>query len=112
MIDDLADATWDCELDDLCLRIGHRFGRTDLRRRMRDYVRALLGPVGSKNAWQLAEYAGHCAPGGLQKRRGPLAPSPHDRRCQASSGASVISWSMRPIPAGDLTCCDFCTTST
>ncbi|MDQ1041373.1 SRSO17 transposase [Streptomyces sp. V3I8] len=67
MIDDLADATWDRELNDLFLRIGHRFGRADLRRRMRDYVRALLGPVGRKNGWQLAEYAGHRTPDGLQR---------------------------------------------
>ncbi|MFF7603419.1 hypothetical protein ACFZA7_52615 [Streptomyces mirabilis] len=50
-IDDLADAAWDRELNDLFLRTGHRFGRADLRRRMRDYVRALLGPVGRKNGW-------------------------------------------------------------
>ncbi|MGW5654839.1 IS701 family transposase [Streptomyces humi] len=67
MIDDLPDATWDRELDDLFLRIGHRFGRADLRRRMRDYVRALLGPVGRKNGWQLAEHAGHRTPDGLQR---------------------------------------------
>ncbi|MFE3854537.1 IS701 family transposase [Streptomyces griseorubiginosus] len=67
MIDDLSDATWDRELDDLFLRIGHRFGRADLRRRMRDYVRALLGPVGRKNGWQLAEHAGHRTPDGLQR---------------------------------------------
>ncbi|MDX3729757.1 transposase [Streptomyces caniscabiei] len=67
MIDDLADATWDRELDDLFLRIGHRFGRADLRRRMRDHVRALLGPVGRKNGWQLAEQAGHRTPDGLQR---------------------------------------------
>ncbi|WP_052412090.1 IS701 family transposase [Streptomyces mutabilis] len=67
MIDDLADATWGRELDDLFLRIGHRFGRADLRRRMRDYVRALLGPVGRKNGWQLAEHAGHRTPDGLQR---------------------------------------------
>jgi SRSO17 transposase len=67
VIDDLADATWDRELDDLFLRIGHRFGRADLRRRMRDYVRALLGPVGRKNGWQLAEHAGHRTPDGLQR---------------------------------------------
>ncbi|MGW6793997.1 IS701 family transposase, partial [Streptomyces chartreusis] len=52
-MDDLADTTWDRELDDLSLRIGHHFGRADLRRRMRDYVRALLGPVGRKNGRQL-----------------------------------------------------------
>ncbi|MEU7560368.1 IS701 family transposase [Streptomyces eurythermus] len=49
------------------MRIGHRFGRADLRRRMRGYVRALLGPVGRKNGWQLAEHAGHRTPDGLQR---------------------------------------------
>ncbi len=57
---------WAEELDEVLLRVGHRFGRADLRRRMRDYVRALLGPVGRKNSWQLAEYAGHGAPHGFQ----------------------------------------------
>ena len=32
---------------------------------MRDYVRGLLGPVGRKNGWQLAEYAGHATPDGI-----------------------------------------------
>ncbi|MFJ8009998.1 transposase [Streptomyces fagopyri] len=67
MIDDLAAAAWDRELDDLLLCIGHRFGRADLRRRTRDDVRALLGPVGRKNGWQLAEYADHHTPAGLQR---------------------------------------------
>jgi SRSO17 transposase len=34
---------------------------------MQDYVRGLLGPVGRKNGWQLAEYAGHGTPDGLQR---------------------------------------------
>lgn len=67
MIDDLADATWDRELNDLFLCVGHRFGRADLRSRMHDYVRALLGPVGRKNGWQLAEHAGHRTADGLQR---------------------------------------------
>ncbi|MFB7444860.1 transposase [Streptomyces mirabilis] len=33
---------------------------------MRDYIRGLLGPVGRKNSRQLAEYAGHATPYGLQ----------------------------------------------
>jgi hypothetical protein len=66
VIDDLADATWDRELDDLFLRIGHRFGRADLRRRMRDYGRALL-PIGRNNGWQLAEHAGHRTLEGQQR---------------------------------------------
>ncbi|MFF7234526.1 IS701 family transposase [Streptomyces sioyaensis] len=38
----------------------------DLRRRMRAYVHGLIGPVGRKNSWQLAEHAGHPSPAGLQ----------------------------------------------
>ncbi|MER6374730.1 transposase [Streptomyces mirabilis] len=57
---------WDLELDDLFVTIGHRFGRVELRRRMRDYVRGLLAPVARKNSWQLAEQAGHATPDGLQ----------------------------------------------
>ncbi|MEF9902169.1 IS701 family transposase [Streptomyces sp. P9-A2] len=53
-------------MDDLFLTIGHRFGRVELRRRMRDYVRGLLAPVARKNSWQLAEQAGHSTPDGLQ----------------------------------------------
>ncbi|MER6267746.1 IS701 family transposase [Streptomyces sp900105755] len=33
---------------------------------MRDYVRGLLAPVGRTNGWQLAQYAGHRDPAGLQ----------------------------------------------
>ncbi|MFE7112627.1 IS701 family transposase [Streptomyces sp. NPDC057575] len=66
MITEHATAQWDLELDDLFLAIGHRFGRVELRRRMRDYVRGLLAPVARKNSWQLAEQAGHSTPDGLQ----------------------------------------------
>ena len=54
-----ATACWEAELDDLLLRVGGRFGRVEPRRRMRDYVRGLLGPIGRKNSWQPAEHAGH-----------------------------------------------------
>ena len=57
---------WDRELDDLFLTVGHRFRRVEPRRRMRDYVRGLLGPVSRKNSWQLAEHVGHRTPDGLQ----------------------------------------------
>uniref|UniRef100_UPI000B01428E IS701 family transposase n=1 Tax=Streptomyces hirsutus TaxID=35620 RepID=UPI000B01428E len=66
MITEYAAAQWDLELDDLFLTIGHRFGRVELRRRVRDYVRGLLAPVARKNSWQLAEQAGHPTPDGLQ----------------------------------------------
>ncbi len=58
---------WDAELDSLLLRVGERFSRIEPRRQMRDYVRGLLGPVGRKNSWQIAEYAGHATPHGLQR---------------------------------------------
>jgi SRSO17 transposase len=58
---------WDAELESLLQRVGGRFGRVEPRRRMRDYVRGLLGPVGRKNSWQIAEYAGHGTPHGLQR---------------------------------------------
>ncbi|WP_260328719.1 transposase [Streptomyces sp. Ag109_O5-1] len=54
------------ELEELFLQTGVRFARVETRRRMRDYIRGLLGPVGRKNSWQLAEYAGHATPHGLQ----------------------------------------------
>lgn len=58
---------WQTELDSLLLRLGERFHRREPRLRMRDYVRGLLGPVSRKNGWQLAEYAGHATPDGLQR---------------------------------------------
>jgi len=66
VIDDVPASVWEQELEELFLRIGHRFPRVEPRRRMRDYVRGLLGPVGRKNSWQLAEFAGHPTPDGLQ----------------------------------------------
>ncbi|MFJ5724563.1 hypothetical protein [Streptomyces sp. NPDC093149] len=58
---------WDAELDSLLLRVGERFGRAEPRRRMRDHVRGLLGSVGRKNSWQIAEHAGQDTPYGLQR---------------------------------------------
>ncbi|WP_425587181.1 IS701 family transposase [Streptomyces violaceusniger] len=66
MQDDVQPDEWARELEEVLLRVGHRFGRADLRRRMRAYVHGLLGPVGRKNGWQLAEYVGHSSPAGLQ----------------------------------------------
>jgi SRSO17 transposase len=58
---------WTAELESLFARVAPRFGRVEVRRRMQDYVRGLLGPVGRKNSWQVAEYAGHGTPDGLQR---------------------------------------------
>lgn len=67
MIDERAVEIWNDELEELFLRTGHRFKRVEPRRRMRDYIRGLMGPVGRKNGWQLAEYAGHQTPDRLQR---------------------------------------------
>ena len=56
---------WKAELELVLARVGGRFGRADLRWRMRDYVRGTLAPGGRKNGWQLAEWAGHRDPAGL-----------------------------------------------
>jgi SRSO17 transposase len=66
VIHDVPTNAWDLELEELFLRTGARFCRVEARRRMRGYVRGLLGPVGRKNSWQLTEYAGHATPHGLQ----------------------------------------------
>jgi SRSO17 transposase len=66
VINDVLTSSWEQELEELFLRTGARFARVEARRRMRDYVRGLLGPVGRKNSWQLAEYAGHATPDALQ----------------------------------------------
>lgn len=66
MTDDVPANEWEQELEELFLQVGHRFSRVEPRRRMRGYVRGLLGPVGRKNSWQLAEFAGHSTPDGLQ----------------------------------------------
>ncbi|MFG2363912.1 hypothetical protein ACGFY3_20025 [Streptomyces mirabilis] len=65
---------------------------------MRDYVRALLGPVGRKNGWQLAEYAGHhtvgCPTPWSAIRCSTLASCP-----SASATASLASTSLASCPA-------------
>ncbi|MGK5533595.1 IS701 family transposase [Streptomyces sp. URMC 129] len=80
MQDDVRPDVWSAELEELLVRIGHRFGRGDLRRRMRAYVHGLLGPVGRKNGWQLAEYAGHRTPSGLQHLLGRACWDPDEIR--------------------------------
>jgi hypothetical protein len=43
-------------------RIAGRFARAEPRRRALAYLRGLLGNVGRKNGWQLAEHAGERTP--------------------------------------------------
>lgn len=53
---------WAAELEAVFARVAGRFGRANLRWRMRDYVRGLLGQAARENGWQLAEWAGHRTP--------------------------------------------------
>jgi len=46
---DAESGVWAAELESLLLGMGERFARVEPRRRMRDYARGLLGPVGRKN---------------------------------------------------------------
>lgn len=58
---------WADQFGSLCDRLAGCFGRRDLRRRVRGYLRGLLGRVSRKNMWQLAEYLGDETPHGLQR---------------------------------------------
>lgn len=58
---------WTAELDSVFARVAGRFARADLRWRMRDCARGLLGRATRKNGWQLAEWAGHRTPDGFQR---------------------------------------------
>lgn len=54
-------------LDRLHERIAHRFGRAEVRARVRRYLDGLLGRVARKNGWQLAEAIGEAGPQGVQR---------------------------------------------
>jgi SRSO17 transposase len=58
---------WAAGLDALHARIAGRFARAEPRRRALAYLRGLLGNVGRKNGWQLAEHAGERSPDGMQR---------------------------------------------
>jgi SRSO17 transposase len=58
---------WAAGLDALHARIAGRFSRAEPRRRVLAYLRGLLGNVGRKNGWQLAEHAGERTPDGMQR---------------------------------------------
>jgi SRSO17 transposase len=58
---------WAAEFERLCERIGPRFVRPEVRRRVVGFLRGLLAGVARKNGWQLAEYAGETSPDGMQR---------------------------------------------
>src|SRR6266567_1426036 len=48
-------------------RIAHRFGRAEVRARVRRYLSGLLGRIERKNGWQIAEAMGEQGPQGVQR---------------------------------------------
>ncbi len=54
-------------LDEVQGRIGPRFRRAEVRRRVRRFLEGLLAPVERKNGWQLAEAVGEGGPHGVQR---------------------------------------------
>jgi hypothetical protein len=54
-------------LDEVHERIGPRFRRAEVRRRVRRFLEGLLAPVERKNGWQLAEALGERGPHGVQR---------------------------------------------
>ena len=55
------------ELDRLHERIAGRFGRSEPRARVREYVCGLVAGLERKNGWTLAERAGEVSPDGMQR---------------------------------------------
>jgi SRSO17 transposase len=58
---------WATAFERLLERIGPRFARPEVRRRVAGFLRGLLGEVARKNGWQLAEHAGETTPDGMQR---------------------------------------------
>jgi len=59
-------AAWRAGIDELLDRIAGRFGRVELRGRVRAFLLALLADLPRKNCWTLAEHAGDPTPDGMQ----------------------------------------------
>jgi SRSO17 transposase len=57
---------WSAFLKELHERIAHRFLRPEVRTRAYRYLAGLLGEVGRKNSWQMAEAIGEARPRGVQ----------------------------------------------
>src|SRR3712207_815946 len=58
---------WSKSFGELHRRIGHRFARSEARKRLNRYLVGLLGRVGRKNGWQMAEAVGEHDPQGVQR---------------------------------------------
>src|ERR1700694_5596629 len=60
-------AGWSAAWERLHERIAHRFGRVEVRARVRRYLAGLLARVERKNGWQVAEAIGEEGPQGVQR---------------------------------------------
>ena len=67
MTDSLEVEDWSRDLDELGVRFGDHFVRSEPRRRLVAYLRGLMAPLERKNGWQLAEAAGDRTPDGMQE---------------------------------------------
>jgi hypothetical protein len=61
---------WSAYLGDLHARIVHHFLRPEVKARAHRYLVGLLGNVGRKNGWQMAEAIGEATPRGTQRLLG------------------------------------------
>src|SRR3954454_14294311 len=59
-------ASWSAGVDELLDRIAGRFGRIELRGRVRGFLLGLLADLPRKNCWTIAEHAGDATPDGMQ----------------------------------------------
>ena len=57
---------WSAYLVELHARIAHHFLRPEVRERAYRYLTGLLGEMGRKNSWQMAEAIGEVTPRGVQ----------------------------------------------
>ena len=60
-------AGWSEALGELHERVGHRFVRSEARKRVKRYLLGLLGRIERKNGWQMAEAIGERDPQGVQR---------------------------------------------
>ena len=61
---------WATELQSVLARFDRHFTRSELRRRVGNYVRTLILPVERKNGWQMAEACGDKTPYTVQNLLG------------------------------------------
>ncbi len=74
MQDGVRPDVWTRELEEVLLRVGHRFGRADLRRRMRAYVQGLAERLGEDGGVLVIDETGFLKKGRLGGRDAVACP--------------------------------------